>query len=75
MSTTPAGNHPAAHTKEATAVQPAGSNSDNTEVPPKLHTKALLAVLVVCFIYFAQDFALVGAGAVSVECPWSSLSC
>lgn len=35
------------------------------EPQPHLHAKTFLAVFAVCLIYFAQDFALVGAGAVS----------
>jgi hypothetical protein len=33
---------------------------------PHLHAKTFFAIFSVCLIYFAQDFALVGAGAV---CP------
>lgn len=35
------------------------------ELEPHLHARTFLAVFAVCLIYFAQDFALVGAGAVS----------
>jgi hypothetical protein len=45
-----------------------GENSvDGDEPQPKLHAKTFLAVFAVCLIYFAQDFALVGAGAVSSD--------
>lgn len=35
------------------------------EPQPHIHAKTFLAVAAVCLIYFAQLFALVGAGAVS----------
>lgn len=35
------------------------------EIQPHIHAKTFLAVAAVCLIYFAQLFALVGAGAVS----------
>jgi len=41
------------------------STDEDTEPEPHLHAKTFLAVFAVCLIYFAQDFALVGAGAVS----------
>jgi hypothetical protein len=41
------------------------SSEDPSEEPQHhLHAKTFLAIFSVCLIYFAQDFALVGAGAV-----------
>lgn len=41
------------------------TNQEDEELQPHLHARTFLAVFAVCLIYFAQDFALVGAGAVS----------
>lgn len=39
------------------------ASEGNEELQPHLHARTFLAVFAVCLIYFAQDFALVGAGA------------
>jgi len=58
-------------TSEMSAEDVTGKNIDSgeegDEPQPKLHAKTFLAVFAVCLIYFAQDFTLVGAGAVSLE--------
>lgn len=41
------------------------SEEQQEDLQPHLHARTFLAVFAVCLIYFAQDFALVGAGAVS----------
>lgn len=43
------------------------SSFDDPEPVPHVHLKTYLAVFAVCLIYFAQDFALVGAGSVCVH--------
>jgi len=43
------------------------SSTDDLEPVPHVHLKTYLAVFAVCLIYFAQDFALVGAGSVCVS--------
>jgi len=48
-------------------VQLGESNNHDAEPLPELHAKTFLAVFAVCLIYFAQDFALIGAGAVSSD--------
>lgn len=47
-----------------------GSGDQDDVPPPHVHAKTFLAVFAVCLIYFAQDFALVGAGAVSYPFPY-----
>jgi len=41
------------------------ASQEYLEPVPHVHLRTYLAVLAVCLIYFAQDFALVGAGSVS----------
>lgn len=48
------------------------SEEQQDDLQPHLHARTFLAVFAVCLIYFAQDFAIVGAGAVS-DVPISSL--
>lgn len=50
------------------------SHDEALEPKPQLHTKTFLAVFAVCLIYFAQDFALVGAGAVSQSILFAIIS-
>lgn len=52
-------------TVEVASHHPQNIEEDENEPQPHLHAKTFLAVFAVCLIYFAQDFALVGAGAVS----------
>ncbi|RDW81826.1 MFS general substrate transporter-22 [Coleophoma cylindrospora] len=49
--------------KDAVASRGESDDGQEDELAPHLHTKTFLAVFSVCLIYFAQDFALVGAGA------------
>lgn len=49
---------------EKGAISSTDSESHGDDPQPHLHAKTFLAVFAVCLIYFAQDFALVGAGAV-----------
>ena len=47
---------------------------DDPEPQAHLHARTFLAVFAMCLIYFAQDFALVGAGSVSRRAFRSRLS-
>jgi hypothetical protein len=51
--------------QESIAQRAESSDEYVDNVQPHLHARTFLAVFAVCLIYFAQDFALVGAGAVS----------
>ncbi|RDW62491.1 MFS general substrate transporter-49 [Coleophoma crateriformis] len=48
--------------KNALANRRESGDGQDDEAAPHLHMKTFLAVFSVCLIYFAQDFALVGAG-------------
>ena len=52
---------------EKTLAKHQEADVDNDPEPqPHLHARTFLAVFAMCLIYFAQDFALVGAGSVSL---------
>jgi hypothetical protein len=43
------------------------ASQEDVERVPHVHLRTYLAVFAVCLVYFAQDFALVGAGSVCVS--------
>lgn len=49
----------------AQAIDESDNLSNDDEQEPHLHAKTFLVVFVVCLIYFAWNFALVGTGAAS----------
>lgn len=51
------------------------SDDTSSEIEPKIGAKTFLAVVAVCLIYVAQDFTLVGAGAVSPQLTSSERKC
>lgn len=57
-------------TEEVFAKSGSSGDGGDDEPEPHLHAKTFLAVFAVCLIYFAQDFTLVGAGAVSFSFPF-----
>ena len=51
-------------TREKVLAKHQQTDVDDAEPQAHLHARTFLAVFAMCLVYFAQDFALVGAGSV-----------
>jgi hypothetical protein len=49
-------------------------DTEQNEPQPHVHLKTYIAVFAVCMVYLAQNFAIVGAGAVSVSVPQTNFT-